>query len=44
MRLPLSDVHVLRTLPSDGRLLVVTRIVRRLAYGVLSVVLALYRV
>jgi MFS family permease len=42
MRLSLSDVHVLRTLPSDGRLLVVTRIVRRLAYGVLSVVLALY--
>ena len=42
MQLALPEVHALRSLTADGRLLFVTRIVRMAAYGALSVVLALY--
>jgi MFS family permease len=38
----LPEVHALRALTPDGRLLFATRTVRLLAYGALSVVLALY--
>ena len=40
--LALPEVHALRTLTTDGRLLMLTRVVRLFAYGWLSVVLALY--
>jgi MFS family permease len=38
----ISMMNPIRTLPSDGRRLFVTRIIRLFAYGFLSVVLALY--
>ncbi|MDP9312990.1 MAG: MFS transporter [Chloroflexota bacterium] len=40
--LDLPELHVVRTLSPDGRLLFVTRIVRLFAYGFLSIVLAFY--
>lgn len=40
--LPLPELHVLRMLSPDGRLLFVTRVVRLFAYGFLAIVLALY--
>ncbi len=39
---PLSQVHVLRTLNSDGRLLFLTRCARLFGYGLFSVVLVLF--
>lgn len=42
MRLTLHEFQALRTLPPDGRLLILTRVVRLFAYGCLSVVFALY--
>ena len=41
MFLTLPEVHTLRTLTADGRLLLLTRVGRLFAYGWLSVVLAL---
>ena len=40
--LAVPEIHVLRILSPDGRLLFVTRVVRLFAYGFLAVVLALY--
>jgi len=42
MTFALSEIHALRTLARDGRLLFATRIVRMAAYGSLSVVLVIY--
>jgi MFS family permease len=42
MLLTLPELQALRTLTADGRLLMLTRVVRLLAYGCLSVVFALY--
>jgi MFS family permease len=42
MRLNLTELQALRTLAPDGRLLIVTRLVRMFAFGFLSVVLGLY--
>ena len=42
MKLTLPQPATLRALTSDGRLLFTTRMVRLYAYGLLSVVLALY--
>jgi MFS family permease len=39
---PLSKISIFRSLDQDGRLLFITRGVRRFAYGFLSVVLVLY--
>ena len=40
--LAVPEMHVLRVLSPDGRLLFATRVVRLFAYGFLAVVLALY--
>ena len=40
--LALPEVHALRTLTADGRVLMLARVVRLFAFGVLSVILALY--
>src|SRR5437868_9276687 len=42
MLLSFPEIHALRTLSADGRVLFSTRMVRLFAYGFLSVVLALY--
>lgn len=42
MLFALPEIHALRTLSRDGRLLFTTRVVRMAAYGSLSVVLVLY--
>jgi MFS family permease len=42
MRLTLPELQAFRTLTADGRLLMLTRVVRLVAYGCLSVVFALY--
>jgi hypothetical protein len=42
MRLNLTELQALRTLAPDGRLLILTRMVRLVAFGFLSVVLGLY--
>lgn len=42
MLLALPELQALRTLTADGRLLMLTRVVRLFAYGFLSVVFALY--
>ena len=42
MLLTLLELQALRTLTADGRLLMLTRVVRLVAYGFLSVVFALY--
>jgi MFS family permease len=42
MPLALPEIHALRSLTRDGRLLMVSRVVRLFAYGFISVVFALY--
>jgi MFS family permease len=42
MLLTLPEIHALRSLTRDGRLLMVSRVVRLFAYGFVSVVFALY--
>jgi MFS family permease len=42
MLLTLPEIHALRSLSRDGRLLMVSRVVRLFAYGFVSVVFALY--